>query len=175
MATTLLILRAMDLLQSEGDSVTRATSVAVLIYAAHNLVAGVVSYPSGHWVDRRGPLAPFVMAAMTYVASYLLFGLDSVDVGNLILAFLLAGCGIGLAETAESALVARALPDSLRGSGFGLLGGVQSLGGFASSAAIGLLWSAVSPTVGFVYAASWMMVALMLAAYSRSALSAGVT
>lgn len=40
----------------------------------------------------------------------------------LLLAFTLAGSGIGLAETAESALVARTLPDDLRGSGFGLLG-----------------------------------------------------
>jgi MFS family permease len=175
MATTLLILRAADLLQAEGYSVTRATSLAVVIYAAHNLVAGVVSYPSGHWVDRRGPMAPFVMATVAYIASYLLFGLDAGDMANLIFAFLVAGCGIGLAETAESALVARALPDALRGSGFGLLGGAQSLGGFASSAAIGLLWSAVSPTVGFVYAATWMSVSLALAVYSRSALSPEVS
>ena len=77
----------------------------------------------------------------------------------LLIAFLLAGTGIGLAETAESSLVARLLPDRLRGSGFGLLGGVQSLGDFASSAAVGLLWSAVSPVAGFVYAAAWMAVA----------------
>jgi MFS family permease len=175
MATTLLILRATDLLQTEGHSVTRASSLAVLIYAAHNLVAGVVSYPSGHWVDRRGPLAPFVMATVTYIASYLLFGLDAGATATLVLAFLLAGCGIGLAETAESALVARVLPDGLRGSGFGLLGGVQAFGGFASSAAIGLLWSAVSPTVGFLYAAGWMAVSLALAVYSRSALSPEVS
>ena len=175
MATTLLILRATDVLKTDGHSVTQATSVAVLIYAAHNLVAGIVSYPSGHWVDRRGPQAPFVMAAGTYVASYLLFGLDSSDAATLIPAFLLAGCGIGLAETAESALVARALPDRLRGSGFGLLGGVQSFGGFASSAAIGLLWSSVSPTIGFVYAAGWMAIACLLSAHPRSAFSARVS
>jgi len=75
------------------------------------------------------------------------------------LAFALAGSGIGLAETAESALVARLLPDHLRGSGFGLLGGVQSFGDFASSAAVGLLWTAISSTAGFVYAATSMLVA----------------
>ena len=78
-------------------------------------------------------------------------------------AFLLAGSGIGFAETAESALLARLLPDRLRGSGFGLLGGVQSFGDFASSAVVGLLWTAVSPTAGFAYAAAWMVVSLLAA------------
>ncbi len=76
---------------------------------------------------------------------------------------MLAGSGIGFAETAESALMARLLPDRLRGSGFGLLGGVQSLGDFASSAVVGLLWAAVSPTVAFAYAAGWMLVSLFAA------------
>jgi dipeptide/tripeptide permease len=70
-------------------------------------------------------------------------------------AFALAGCGIGLAETAESTLVARLLPDPLRGSGFGLLGMVQSVGDFASSATVGLLWTLANPAVGFAYAAAW--------------------
>jgi hypothetical protein len=56
--------------------------------------------------------------------------------------------------------MARLLPDRLRGSGFGLLGGVQSFGDFASSAIVGLLWTAVSPTVGFAYAAGWMAVSV---------------
>ena len=80
---------------------------------------------------------------------------------TLILAFLLAGAGIGLAETSESALVASVLPDHLRGSGFGLLGGIESLGDFASSAAVGLLWTAVSPTAGFLYAAGWMVISVL--------------
>jgi hypothetical protein len=40
---------------------------------------------------------------------------------------------------------------------------VQSLGDFASSAVVGLLWTAVSPTVGFAYAAGWMLVSLFSA------------
>jgi len=38
---------------------------------------------------------------------------------------------------------------------------VQSFGDFASSAVVGLLWTVVSPTVGFVYAAGWMLVSLL--------------
>jgi PUCC protein len=75
-------------------------------------------------------------------------------------AFVLAGCGIGLSETSESALVARAAPDHLRGSAFGLLGGVQAAGDVVSSVTVGLLYTAVSPRAAFAYAAGWMVPSL---------------
>jgi MFS family permease len=159
MATTLLILRATDFLHTGGRSLAAATSLAVLIYAGHNLVAAFVSYGGGHWIDRAGPRRVFAAGAAVYVASYSLFAVPGLALPILIVGFLLAGCGIGFAETAESALVARLLPDALRGSGFGVLGAVQSLGDFASSAIVGVLWTAVSPTLGFAYAAVWMVVA----------------
>lgn len=160
-ATSLLILRATTLLHHGGRSVAAATSLAVLIYAGHNLFGSFVAYGGGHWLDRAGPRVVFASGAAVYVAAYALFALSFHSWAILVGAFLLAGSGIGLAETAESALVARLLPDRLRGSGFGLLGGVQSLGDFASSAVVGLLWTAVSPTAGFAYAAGWMVVSLL--------------
>jgi MFS family permease len=169
MATTLLILRGTGLLHTHGRSVAAATSLAVLIYAGHNLLAAIVAYAGGHWIDRTGPRIAFATGAAVYVTSYLLFALTSSgDWPLLVIAFLFAGTGIGLAETAESALVARLLPDHLRGSGFGLLGGVQSFGDFASSAAVGLLWSAVSPTAGFLYATGWMVIATGAAIGTRA-------
>ena len=169
MATTLLILRGTGLLHTHGRSVAAATSLAVLIYAGHNLLAAIVAYAGGHWIDRTGPRIAFATGAAVYVTSYLLFALTSSgDWPLLVIAFLFAGTGIGLAETAESALVARLLPDHLRGSGFGVLGGVQSFGDFASSAAVGLLWSAVSPTAGFLYATGWMVIATGAAIGTRA-------
>ncbi len=161
MATTLLILRATDLLQANGRSVSAATSLAVLIYAGHNLVASLIAYGGGHWIDRTGPKRVFAAAGGVYIAAYALFGLISGGWPLLVFAFALAGAGIGLAETAESALVARLLPNELRGSGFGVLGAVQSFGGLLSSAAVGLLWSLISPAAGFLYASGWMVVAAL--------------
>lgn len=160
-ATTLLILRATTLLHHGGRSLAAATSLAVFIYAGHNLFGSFVAYGGGHWLDRAGPRVVFASGAVVYIAAYALFSLPLHSWPVLVGAFLLAGSGIGFAETAESALVARLLPDRLRGSGFGLLGGVQSFGDFASSAAVGLLWTEVSPTVGFAYAAGWMVVAVL--------------
>lgn len=160
-ATSLLILRGTTLLHHGGRSIAAATSLAVLIYAGHNLFGSFVAYGGGHWLDRAGARVVFASGAGLYVGAYALFALPFHGWPILVAAFLLAGSGIGLAETAESALVARLLPDRLRGSGFGLLGGVQSFGDFASSAVVGLLWTAVSPTVGFAYAAGWMAVSVL--------------
>lgn len=173
-ATTLLILRATTLLHHGGRTAAAATSLAVLIYAAHNLVASGVAYGGGHWLDRAGPRVVFASGGLAYVAAYVLFALPLRSASVLVVAFVLAGAGIGLAETAASALVARQLPDRLRGSGFGLLGAVESIGDFASSAAVGLLWTALSPSAGFAYAAGWMALSVLGAgALARSRRSDG--
>lgn len=158
-ATTLLILRATQQLQAAGLAPTAAASLAILIYAAHNAFGAVLAAVGGHWIDRSGPRTVFTVAALFYIAAYVGFSIPRESWWGLLAAFTLAGSGIGLAETAESTLVARALPDELRGSGFGLLGAVQAAGDFASSAVVGLLYAAVSPAVGFAYAAAWMAVA----------------
>lgn len=160
-ATTLLILRATTLLHHGGRSITAATSLAVLIYAGHDLIGSFVAYGGGHWIDSAGARVVFATGGAVYVVGYALFALPFHSWPVLVAAFLLAGSGVGLAETAESALMARMLPGHLRGSGFGLLGGVQSLGDFASSAVVGLLWAAVTPTVAFAYAAGWMALSVL--------------
>lgn len=155
-ATTLLILRSTQLLTHGGRSVAAATSLAILIYAAHNALGAVVAILGGHWIDRAGPRVALGAGAVLYVIAYAGFAVPWHSWPPLLIAFTLAGSGIGLAETAESALVARILPDELRGSGFGLLGGIEMIGDFTSSAVVGVLYATVSPTAGFAYAAAWM-------------------
>jgi MFS family permease len=156
LATTLLILRTTDVLEDGGRSATAATSVAILLYAGHNAAATVAALVGGTWVDRIGPRVVFAAGAVTYVAAYLLFAIGAHAVWFGALAFALAGIGIGCAETAESTMVALALPDELRGNGFGLLGLVQSFGDLGATVVAGVLWALVSPVVAFGYAAAWM-------------------
>jgi len=160
-ATTLLILRATQLLHSDGRSLTAAASLAIIIYAAHNAFASIVAIAGGHWVDKAGPKVVFGTGAFIYILAYLGFAASFHSWVWLLGAFILAGTAIGLSETAESSLVARILPDHLRGSGFGILGGIQSFGDFASTAVVGLLYATVSPTAGFIYAAVWMVLSVI--------------
>jgi MFS family permease len=156
-ATTLLILRSTQLLQGGDRSLTAAASLAIVIYAAHNAVGSVVAFVGGNWIDRAGPRLVFGVGAVLYVFAYAGFAFGPHSWWALLIAFTLAGSGIGLSETAESTLVASILPDRLRGSGFGLLGAVQAAGDFVSTGVVGLLYVAVSPTAGFAYAAAWMI------------------
>ena len=159
-ATTLLILRATQLLHNGTTTLALATLLAILLYSGHNASAAVLALLGGHWLDRTDARLVFATGAGLYILAYAGFALPMRAPLLLLLAFVLAGAGIGLAETAESTVFARLLPDHLRGSGYGLLGATQAVGDFTSSAVVGLLYVAVSPTVGFGYAAAWMALSL---------------
>jgi MFS family permease len=159
-AVTLLILRATQLLHSGGRSLIAATSLAIVIYAAHNAAAACTSLVGGHWIDRSGPRVVFAVGAGLYVVAYSGFAVGSHSWLVLLGAFVFAGAGIGLSETSESTVIAHALPDTMRGSGFGALGGVQAVGDIVSSVTVGILYVVVSPLVAFLYAATWMTLSL---------------
>jgi len=128
LATTLLILRATNLLTADGRSVTAATSIAILLYAAHNRAAPFASLGGGHLADRFSPRGVFTGGAAAYVLGYVLFAWEQHRWPILLIGFVLCGLGIGFAETAESTVVAQLLPEHLRSNGFGVFGLVQSFG-----------------------------------------------
>lgn len=160
-ATTLLILRATQLLTSPQRTVTAATSLAILIYAGHNAVATAASLAAGRWHDRAGPRMVFATGAAVYVIAYVVFAAGSHSAVIVALGFALAGAGIGLAEPTQSAVVSQLLPDRLRGSGFGVLGAVQATGDVVATIVAGVLYTVASPAVAFGYTAAWMAVAII--------------
>lgn len=160
-ATTLLILRATELLTTDGRDAAAAAALAILFYAAHNGAATVASMLGGQLIDKAGPRSIFAAGAGVFVAAYLLFAFSSHHWGPVLAAFLLAGVGVGFAETAESTTMALALPDRLRGNGFGILGLVQSAGDLGATVTAGILWAIFSPAVAFTYAAVWMLASLI--------------
>lgn len=166
-ATTMLILRSTQLLQVDGRTAASAASLAILIYAAHNAAAAIIAYLGGQWIDRAGPRIVFATGALLYVVAYAGFAWARPAWWFLLIVFSLAGAGIGLAETAESTLVAQILPDRLRGSGFGVIGAVQAGGNLVGTVVVGVLYTVVSPTAGFLYAATWMVLSVAAAALFR--------
>ena len=167
LAATLLILRATEVLAHDlGWSPTLAASVAVLMYAGHNAVAAVASLVAGALSDRKNPRLVFALGAAAYLVAYGAFSVGG-SLVMLIGGFALAGVGIGLAETAESTVVATRLPTELRSNAFGLLGLTQSVGDIGATVVAGLLWAAFSAQVAFVYAAAWMAVSLVFSRLLR--------
>jgi MFS family permease len=159
-AATLLILRATELLEP-GRGQDRAASIAVLLYVAYNVAATLTSLPAGHLGDRRGTRLVLLVGAVAFLAAYLVFAGAGASVAVLTVGFVLAGVGIGAAETAEHAAVATRAPEQIRGSAFGLLAALQSAGNLAASAVAGILWTVFSPGVAFVWLASWMLTAVV--------------
>ncbi|WP_434614878.1 MFS transporter [Arthrobacter sp. A5] len=156
LAATLLILRATTVLEAGGMGAGTAVTAAILMYACHNAAASAAALAGGHLIDRLSPRLVFTLGAAMYVAAYLLFAIDGGGWVVLLAGFVLAGVGIGFAETSEQTAVALLLPDRLRGNGYGLLGLVQSFGDLGATVVAGVLWAVFSPTVAFLYAAFWM-------------------
>lgn len=158
LATTLLILRATELLTPERG-IDAATSVALLLYAGHNLVGTLSAIPAGKAADRWGFRPILTVGFAVGLVSYLGFGLVGPTVALLAAAFAGAGLMMGIVETAENGMVAEAAPEDIRGSAFGLLAGIQSFGNLIASGIAGLLWTLVGPLAAFLFATAGMAVA----------------
>jgi MFS family permease len=162
-AATLLILRATELFRA-GRGEDAATQLALALYVAYNLAATLISVPAGRHGDRHGATRVLAAGAACFAAAYVWFAIGARHPLALAPAFVLAGLGIGCAETAEHAAVAGHAAADLRGSAFGLLAAIQAAGNLAASTTAGVLWTAASPTVAFLFLAAAMAVAVPLIA-----------
>ena len=149
-ADSLFILRSTDLLSPVNGAIV-AASLAILLYTIHNVFYAAISFPIGVLADRVGKKRLLAFG-------YLLTGIAAAgfifNTGNLAylgIFFVLAGIAIGITDALEGAVAADMLPENLRGTGYGTLATVNGIGDFASSSVVGLLWTAISPTVGFGY------------------------
>ena len=158
-AATLLILRATQLL-TPILGLNVATQIALVLYIGYNLAATLASIPAGRVGDRRSTTFVLSIGVGLFLLSYLGFAVQSPNIVFLALSFIAAGVAIGCVETSQHASVASLAPTELRGSAFGFLAAVQSFGNIVASAVAGALWSAFSPTVAFLYLATWMLISL---------------
>jgi MFS family permease len=162
-AATLLILRATELFEP-GRNDDQATQLAILLYVGYNVAATLISIPAGHHGDRHGATRVLAIGAVCFATAYVWFAVGPDGVAALAPAFVLAGIGIGCAETAEHSAVATLAPKGITGSAFGLLAGIQAGGNLVASTIAGVLWTAASPTVAFIFLAVAMTVAVPLIA-----------
>jgi MFS family permease len=168
LAATLLILRATELLEPSKGQET-AVTISLVLYLAYNLTATLASVPAGHLGDRRSATVPLALGVGAFLVAYLALAGAGPNVALLAAAFVFAGAGIGAVETAEHHAIASGAAEEVRGSAFGLLAAMQSLGNLVASGVAGVLWTVWSPAAAFGWAAAWMAVSLvLLAAAARS-------
>ena len=95
---------------------------------------------------------------MSWRGSCVLHSCNRSDYGILILLFSVGGISIAIEDTVERALAAEMLPSDMRGTGFGVLAGLNGIGDFISSTFIGVIWTTVSVNAGFVVSGSLSVV-----------------
>ena len=119
-----------------------------------------MSYPVGAMADRLGHLpmlvGGYVLGKLTAVLTALAFWLSVDSVPLLVVIFFVAGLYVTVEEALESTVAAEMVQADTLMISYGALGTVNGTAKFVSSATIGLVWTAVSPTLGFGLAALLM-------------------
>lgn len=139
-----LILRTQDI----GASL----ELTILIYAAFNLVAALVSYPAGFLSDRWGRKIVLLGSFVVFTLAYLGFALTR-QVLPIAALFIFYGIYQGAFRTVGKAFAADFVPDHLRASGIGWYNTTIGLLQLVASVIAGVLWDRVSHESVFIYGA----------------------
>jgi len=154
------ILAATTLL-APSMGVVQAAQVAGLLYVWRNIVQVAASWPVGWLADRVGHLpvlvAGYAMGAATAVLTALAFWWSVDNVAWLAAIFLIAGLYVAVQEALESTVTADMVQAETLTISIGVLGTVNGAAKFLSSASVGVVWTAISPTFAFAVAASFML------------------
>jgi MFS family permease len=151
---TLLILYATESMTGALFTMRGATA-AVALYALHNAVSALASFPIGAVADRLGHRTVLAGGYLFAAATTAAFALAPPTPGLLLVLFVCSGLYIACEEVAEKAYAASLLPADRRGAGMGLLAATNGLGDMVSSALVGALWAAfASRAWGFAAAAT---------------------
>ena len=144
-----LILRTQDI----GASLP----TTILIYAAFNFVAALVSYPAGSLSDTWGRRNVLLASTGIFFVTYLGFALTQhlVLIATL---FALYGAYQGIFRAVGKAFAADFVPDRLRASGVGWYSTTVGLLQLVASLVAGMLWDRVGHVAVFYYGAVFAVV-----------------
>lgn len=146
--------------------------IAGLLYVGRNVVQVAVSYPIGFLADRFGHLpiliAGFVLGALTAILTALAFWFNADSLVFLSGIFFSAGLYMPVQEALEPTVTAEMVGSQTLALSYGALGAVNGTAKFVSSAAVGTLWTVVSPTFGVGFAAALMAAGTLALARLRA-------
>jgi MFS family permease len=124
----------------------------ILIYAAFNLVAALISYPAGSLFDKWGGKHVLLGAFVIFFIAYLGFALTQ-NIALIAGLFVFYGLYQGTFRTAGKALAASFVPDRLRAGGIGWYNTTVGLLQLVASVVAGVLWDQVGHAAVFYYGA----------------------
>ena len=133
----------------------------ILIYAAFNLVAALISYPAGNLSDKLGRKNVLLVSFLIYLITYIGFA----TIKNLWLiaaSFGLYGLYQGIFRSVGKAMVTDFIPQHLRASGIGWYATTLGLTGLVASIIAGQLWDKVGHTAVFIYGAVFGLFGIVL-------------
>ena len=167
-APTLMILRATTVLEPKLGLLA-AARIAALLYTLRNVVYALASFPIGALSDRFSRTRYLAVGYGVAVVTFLGFAFVlSPSVWWFVIFFSLAGVFIAWEDTMEGVAVRDYVRTEIAGTAYGVLGVVNGVGDFVSSLVVGLLWAAVGPMAGFIYAAVIGLAGTILMASLRS-------
>jgi MFS family permease len=144
-----LILRTQDI----GASL----ETTILIYAAFNLVAALISYPAGSLSDSWGGRNVLLVSFIIFLIGYLGFALTQ-NAALIAGVFVFYGLFEGIFRTAGKALASSFVPDRLHASGIGWYNTTVGLLQLVASLVAGELWDHVGHVAVFYYGAAFAVV-----------------
>ena len=139
-----LILRTQD----TGTSL----EITILIYAAFNLVAAVISYPAGVLSDRWGGRTMLLVSYAIFFVAYLGFAVTK-NVYLIGILFIVYGLYQGIFRTVGKAMASDLVPEQVRASGIGWYSSTVGILQLISSVVAGLLWDHVGHVAVFYFGA----------------------
>lgn len=144
-----LILRTQDI----GASL----ETTILIYAAFNLVAALISYPAGSLSDTLGRRNVLLVSFIFFLVVYLGFALTQ-NVLVVAVLFGLYGLYEGIFRSVGKAFASDFVPEHLRASGVGWYSTSVGLLQLVASVVAGLLWDRIGHAAVFYYGAAFAFV-----------------
>lgn len=141
----------------QTKSIGISLEVTILIYAVFNLIAALISYPSGFLSDKFGRKNILLISFFIFLLTYLGFAFSR-NVFVIAGLFVLYGLYQGIFRATGKAFATDFVPQHLRASAVGWYSSIVGLSGLLASIVAGQLWDRVGHQAVFLYGAAFAVI-----------------
>ncbi|MHA2298997.1 MAG: MFS transporter [Candidatus Hodarchaeales archaeon] len=155
----LFVLQAKNIVPVTESDLVKIT-VPVVIFIWFNLAYTALSIPFGNWSDKKGRKTVFVIGIILFIVTcggFLIAG----DLLMLLVVFAIYGAFNAATDGIQKAFTVDLVPETLKGTGLGLLQMVTGLATIIAGVIAGFLMS-IDPSLAFIYGGIMAFVALLL-------------